>query len=324
MILSTRISKDVCLHKMVDVKEAKDFKMPSFAKYIVLQKKPLGQGMFGAAYLGKHVDTDKTVVIKRFLRDRKAPSTDQLRLAAAQVEVNFAKRTMTVPHSNVVALLAVVEDSGDDMHLPGHALIMEHCNLGTLQDFIRHRREIGKSLTESEAVNVALQLFSGVIQLHSLPMVHCDLATRNIFISRDDEKNMHLKIADFGCAQDKAACIESLPLLREYSAHIPPGELGISYESDFFAIGVVVCEALALKVVSDGSSHFAAHLTIKELFEQVKADLTAYPVLQPIICDLLHPDWQFRLSVHAAFAKLLRIRATMKGASVARAGDIVV
>ncbi|XP_020894216.1 fibroblast growth factor receptor 4 isoform X2 [Exaiptasia diaphana] len=108
------------------------------------------------------------------------------------------------PHPNVVGLLGCCT-RGDPL-----MLIVEFCEYGDLQSYLRHCRGIEEKyyqqiynvpeekLTSKDLLSFAIQVARGMAHLSSMKVVHRDLAARNILI--DDRKVC--KVSDFGFARD--------------------------------------------------------------------------------------------------------------------------
>ncbi|XP_032222346.1 fibroblast growth factor receptor 4 isoform X3 [Nematostella vectensis] len=108
------------------------------------------------------------------------------------------------PHPNVIGLLGCCT-RGDPL-----MVIVEFCQYGDLQSYLRHCRGIEdkyyeqiymvpeKKLTAKDLLSFGIQAARGMAHLASMKVVHRDLAARNILI---DEKSV-CKVSDFGFARD--------------------------------------------------------------------------------------------------------------------------
>ncbi|OHT17382.1 hypothetical protein TRFO_41037 [Tritrichomonas foetus] len=125
-------------------------------------------------------------------------------------------------------------------------LVMEYCNDGDLIHFLHSN---GKGLDESVVIDFMAQIGSGLSYLHHHQIVHRDLKPHNILISKSDEGQHSLKIADFGFARflrpsDLAETICGSPI---YMA--PEIQFGSHYSAqvDMWSLGVIIFELITTK-----------------------------------------------------------------------------
>jgi len=71
-------------------------------------------------------------------------------------------------------------------------LIMEYCERKDLATFLANQVNI--SLSEERIWRIALEVLAGLVALHNKGIIHRDIKTKNIFLTRD----WHAKIGDFG------------------------------------------------------------------------------------------------------------------------------
>ncbi|CAG0914486.1 unnamed protein product [Notodromas monacha] len=90
-------------------------------------------------------------------------------------------------HPNIVALFGLCFNPC--------CIVMEYCHQGSLVDFLREKRT--EKLPLTRVVNWARQIAQGMAHLHSKKILHRDLKSANVLISRDS-----LKITDFGTSRD--------------------------------------------------------------------------------------------------------------------------
>lgn len=84
------------------------------------------------------------------------------------------------------------------------AMMMEYCNLGDLQSYIKLNRFPSlehlenKKLFEKNLIPICFEILSGIKKLKEKGYVHRDLKSENIYLVRDDQNKVHAKIGDFG------------------------------------------------------------------------------------------------------------------------------
>jgi serine/threonine protein kinase len=96
------------------------------------------------------------------------------------------------PAQNVIQLFGICTDAPDGKL----RIVMELCTHGSLRAYVKALR--GSQWTVDVAVDVFLQLASGMRHLHACGVLHRDLKTDNALISSKDP--LVVKWADFGCS----------------------------------------------------------------------------------------------------------------------------
>ncbi len=133
-----------------------------------------------------------------------------------------------------------VYDSG---HLPDGTfyLVMEYLDGQTLSERIRQG-----ALPASEAIEIARQVAVILAQVHKSGVVHRDLKPDNIFLVRDGEGALQVKVFDFGCARfmvERTEIVSQTTTGRILGTptHMAPEQCRASAEvdhrSDIYALG---------------------------------------------------------------------------------------
>lgn len=92
-------------------------------------------------------------------------------------------------------------------------IVMEYAECGSLGDLIYKRYIQGKKFEYEEIMQIMAQITLGVMSIHSRYILHRDIKTQNIFITKDNI----LKIGDFGISrqltgtQDLASTVKGTP-----------------------------------------------------------------------------------------------------------------
>uniref|UniRef100_J3MWR9 Protein kinase domain-containing protein n=2 Tax=Oryza brachyantha TaxID=4533 RepID=J3MWR9_ORYBR len=145
-----------------------------------------------------------------------------------------------VHHRNLVSLVGYCWEKD---HL---ALVYEYMARGSLYDHLRGNHGVTETLNWKTRVRIAVEAAQGLDYLHkgcSLPIIHRDVKTQNILLSR----NLQAKIADFGLSRT---------YLSDTQTHIsisPAGSAGymdpeyyqtgrLTESSDVYSFGVVLLE----------------------------------------------------------------------------------
>eukprot|EP00041_Stephanoeca_diplocostata_P035314 m.1241102 g.1241102 ORF g.1241102 m.1241102 type:complete len:183 (+) comp24674_c0_seq13:587-1135(+) len=142
----------------------------------------IGKGNFGEVSLAQNRKSKRRFVLKKLLIVD-VPERDKNN---AQQEANLMAR---LKHPNVVTYK---ESFIEDDHL---YIAMVYCEGGDL--YHRLRAQKGVLLPENQIVEWAIQIALGVNYLHSHSILHRDLKTQNIFLT----KNKIIKVGDLGIAR---------------------------------------------------------------------------------------------------------------------------
>ena len=96
----------------------------------------------------------------------------------------------------------------EDIYDPKLNLVIEYCQNGDLFQFLEKKEKTklkeAKYLNENTIWRIFINICIGLEYLHSLEIIHRDLKTLNIFMTRDNVA----KIGDLGCAQSVPADVK--------------------------------------------------------------------------------------------------------------------
>src|SRR5688500_18923297 len=141
---------------------------------------PIGAGGMGEVWRARDASLRREVAIK-ILLDRYAVDPDRLRRFEQE-----ARATGSLNHSNVLSVFSIGYEGGSPY------LVTELLEGMTL----RHRLA-GGALSETKALEYAVQIAKRLAAAHRKGIVHRDLKPENIFVTKEG----NLKILDFGLAK---------------------------------------------------------------------------------------------------------------------------
>src|SRR5262252_4566882 len=150
----------------------------SIGPYQIL--KPIGSGGMGEVYLAIDTRTDRKVALKLLPNDL---STNRDRVQRFQQE---ARAVLALNHPNIVTIYEIGELDGR------HFIATEWIQGDTLR-----QRVAAKSISLTEALEIASQAASALAAAHEQGIVHRDIKPENIMLRPDG----YVKVLDFGIAK---------------------------------------------------------------------------------------------------------------------------
>lgn len=192
--------------------------------------KPLGAGGMANVYLARDLNLQRKVAIKLLREDFTDDPAFRVRF------LQEARASANLVHPNIITVF----DFGRDADR--YFIVMEYVEGTELKTLLRRQGQ----LPVAQAIDLMIQICSGVGYAHRAGLVHCDLKPQNILVTSDGRA----KIADFGIARalaaidpdERAEVVWGSPqyFAPEQAAGDPP-----SPASDVYALGVIFYEMLA-------------------------------------------------------------------------------
>ena len=209
-------------------------------RYEILEK--IGTGGMGNVFKAHDRKLDRIVAIKvlkleynednNFIRKFKRES-----LAAASIS-----------HPNIVSIYDVGTEKIDDKEV--HYIVMEYIDGKTLKDLINDEGR----LSEKRALNYCIQIAEALKVAHSKHIVHRDIKSQNIMVTRDDR----IKVTDFGIARvaDNTTVTATNAVMGSVHYFSPEQARGakVDNRSDIYSLGIVLFEMLTGRLPFDADN----------------------------------------------------------------------
>jgi serine/threonine-protein kinase len=211
--------------------------------------RPLGEGGMGVVWVADHLTIGREVAVK-FLTGHYAED--------ANTRARFAQEaaaTSQVKSAHVVQIFDYgVTDTGTPF------IVMELLEGVVLAD----RLEAFGSLSVAEVVPVVTQLCKALARAHDKGIIHRDIKPENVFLCREGDGEVFVKLLDFGVAKSErlspssaarkstqAGAMIGTPFYMSPEQII--GSKQIDSQSDLWSVGVLVYQVLtgALPFVAD-------------------------------------------------------------------------
>ena len=209
-------------------------------RYEILEK--IGTGGMGNVFKAHDRKLDRIVAIKvlkleynednNFIRKFKRES-----LAAASIS-----------HPNIVSIYDVGTEIIEDKEV--HYIVMEYIDGKTLKDLINDEGR----LSEKRALNYCIQIAEALKVAHSKHIVHRDIKSQNIMVTRDDR----IKVTDLGIARvaDNTTVTATNAVMGSVHYFSPEQARGakVDNRSDIYSLGIVLFEMLTGRLPFDADN----------------------------------------------------------------------
>lgn len=209
-------------------------------RYEIIAK--IGSGGMADVYKAKDHVLNRLVAIKVLKQEY---STDATFVKKFRVEAQSAAR---LSHPNIVSVYDVGEDDGV------YFIVMELVQGITLKNYI----DMKGKLDIREALNISVQIASGLSAAHENRIIHRDIKPQNIIMSRDGK----VKVTDFGIA--KVADSTTVTTTAAGTVHyISPEQARGGYSderSDIYSLGITMYEMVTGRVPFEGETNVAVAL----------------------------------------------------------------
>lgn len=275
----------------------------------------LGIGGFGVTYLGVDTRLGMRLAVKELfpadsvVRGNDGRTVTPLGNAAeafnryldrflmeAQVLVPFGE------HPNIVSIKGFFKENGTAY------IAMPYLDGMSLDDYLAAK---GRTLSEEEAVNIAVAVLDGLRATHAKNLLHRDIKPQNIFITNDGLP----KLIDFGSAREvlddtgklTAFVTEGYTPFEQYQS-----ELKQAPSADVYAVGAT----LYRMIVGDVPPPSVSRMVDDRIVPPNRTGARVSPGVSAAIMNALAPRPENRFQTAAEFADAL-IAATASGVSAA-------
>lgn len=205
----------------------------------------LGEGAFSTVYLVKRKKDNKQYALKSILME-KLKKIDQ------QNCLNEIRILSSIHHQNIIAY----KESFWNNKNKTLNIIMEYCDDGDLELKINIMKRNKNKFDEKLIWNYAIQILLGLKALHDKKIIHRDLKSANIFLSKF---NNLCKIGDLNIGKvlkkNKDINLSDLNIgTPSYSSPEVWKKEKINYKSDIWSLGCIIYEMCCLKVPFKGKT----------------------------------------------------------------------
>uniref|UniRef100_A0A3B5A340 non-specific serine/threonine protein kinase n=1 Tax=Stegastes partitus TaxID=144197 RepID=A0A3B5A340_9TELE len=205
----------------------------------------LGRGAFGEATLYRRTEDNSLVVWKEV--DLNSLSEKERRDVMNEISI-----LSMLEHNNIIAYFNHFMDKNSLL------IELEYCNGGNLYDKINQQK--GKLFSEEVVIWYLYQIASAVSHIHKAGILHRDIKTLNIFLTKTDL----IKLGDYGLAKkldSEFSMAETCVGTPYYMSPELCQGAKYNFKSDIWAMGCVLFEVLTLTRTFDATN--ALNLCVK-------------------------------------------------------------
>ena len=203
----------------------------------------LGSGSFGTVYRAERIRDNTTYVIKTI-------SIGELSLDEQMDAINEVKLLASVESPHVVKYFDSFVES-DTLYI-----VMEFCDRGDLKQLLKRKKNKNENALESTRTwSLFLQICLGLYDIHRQKVLHRDMKTANVFLSKPgnnggNKKNYLVKIGDLGVAKLLGTSTAFANTVVGTPYYLSPElceDKPYNDKSDVWALGVILYECLTLR-----------------------------------------------------------------------------
>ncbi len=246
----------------------------------------IGRGPNGIVYLVTRRLDGKKLALKHISIPANDAETKALIFAGAVSNEADAQRyfsSLVKDIKSEILLLNGIQNASNLLKFRGYQVDQKFIGSGydvyLLSDYCKSLPEYlsAHPLTKLQAINLAIDLCSGLEQLRSAGLIHKDIRPTNIFLGN----NRHFLLGDLGVVKLEDLAYSSMPdqLLTEYSApEVISTDANLSSTMDIYSVGLILYEIYNGGMLPMGENDKLAR-TDGELPSPVYADIALSEII---------------------------------------------
>jgi serine/threonine-protein kinase len=255
---------------------AKDFLVgKQIGEYVVRRR--IGNGGMGVVYEGEHPAIGRKVAIK-ILRPDASEGVRSRELLAE------ARAASAIRHRGIIDIFGFGTLKG-----VGQYLVMEYLNGRPLDEVIMDQAP----MPPGEVIRILDEVLAALSAAHAEGVIHRDLKPGNIFLVRESNGSVYVKVLDFGLAKRSEAPGGNTPQTRasmivgtpEYMAPEQACGQPVGPRTDLYAVGIIAFEMLTGRMPFQGQS--AMEVAMQQVQSPPPAPSSLVPDMAPELEELI-------------------------------------
>ena len=270
-------------------------------KYEIADK--VAEGGMGIVYEAEHKTTNRKVAVKFLYQEILLNRELSIRFQ------NEARIAASIAHRNVIE---IIDMGKTEDRIP--YIVMEYLDGDSLASLL----DTGP-MSQAMAIDITLEILSGVNAAHSMGVIHRDLKPENILIMEQSGGEQIVKVLDFGISHlsktlsGKKQSITKTGVILGTPSYISPeqarGKKTVDKRTDLYSVGVILFEMITGRLPIEGKNYNELLANIATLapvpphsyFPEISKDLEA------VILRALEKDPSLRFSSATDFSAHLSL-----------------
>lgn len=230
--------------------------------------KCLGHGQYGRVYFAEDKFLNKKFALKTIEKKMLNKNYSQLKY---EIEIH-----VRLKHKNIIEMYAYFYDENFIY------ILFEYARFGSLFDVLKNQNKL---ITKDKIFQIIYQISKALLHLKQKKIVHKDIKLENILVTELNEKNIIVKLGDFGCAT-QCFTKKIFQFSKKGTAQYLSPEIIIThkfdYKADVWALGIIIYE-----ILTNGISPFNYENNNK-IYDEIKNYSDFKSISEPI--KKLHVD----------------------------------
>lgn len=195
--------------------------------------KEIGKGAFSKVFLVKRKSDNQNYAMKRV-------KLASLNTKEKENALNEVRILASIEHNNLIAFKeSFFEEESKTLNI-----VMEFCDDGDIESKIKKLATERKLFPEEEVWSFLIQTVSGLKSLHDNKIMHRDLKSANLFLT----KNKEIKLGDLNVSKlIKKGMAYTQTGTPYYASPEVWSDKPYDYKSDIWSVGCIIYEICALK-----------------------------------------------------------------------------
>lgn len=198
----------------------------------------LGKGGFGAVYAAEHTGTRQPIALKMLTVDPTTAEDDVVRRFYREAQI-----TAQLQSRHTVRVFDIGQASNGPLFLA-----MEMLRGPTLEQILRRLHKLDRTMSETQAIDIAIPILKSLGEAHKVGLVHRDLKPANVMLADMGEDEPVTKVLDFGIARTEDSSLTAAGKALGTPAYMSPEQCAgkpLDGRSDLYSLGAILFRCVA-------------------------------------------------------------------------------